>query len=315
MSLQRSCCCGEPEICTVCECNTSYAVSGINLSYQFQRYKTNANQSCTCRYYEYNLVLSFTPATAVVVTKVAGGGCCYRGRFTVNVTGFLDLWQHYDSGSYCPPKLDLQNAYQISTTTCACITVVCNSKTDVCNGPSRAQSLVHTIEIGDFVIECNANLITAGDCDSCSQSGSYQLRCLGGRFQYSTDVGCLSSLSGVAFMGFHGNSQQFCGTGGPVENPGACYLNLESSIPNVGPFAVFAEEECDTGAPDVSCTDPLITSTAARTFDPSWAESLRVSLQSPCGSTDWSGRLFPLTVCPDEYDILQSGAPGFWNYL
>jgi hypothetical protein len=89
VSLQRSCCCGEPEICTVCECNTSYAVSGINLSYQFQRYKTNANQSCTCRYYEYNLVLSFTPATAVVVTKVAGGGCCYRGRFTVNVTGFL----------------------------------------------------------------------------------------------------------------------------------------------------------------------------------------------------------------------------------
>jgi hypothetical protein len=39
-----------------------------------------------------------------------------------------------------------------------------------------------------------------------------------------------------------------------------------------------------------------------------------VSLQSPCGSTDYSGRLFP-GGCSDDYDVLQSGAPGFWNYL
>lgn len=290
-------------------------MSGINLSYQFQRYKTNSNQSCVCRYIEQNLVLTFTPASAVVVTKVAGGGCCYRGRFTVNVNGFLDLSQHYDSGTYCPPKVDYNNAYTINTTTCACITVVCNSKTDVCGQPSRAQSLVHTIEIGDFEVECNANLITAGDCDSCMQEGSYQLRCIGGRFQYSTDVGCLDDLSGVAFMGFHGNSQQLCGSGGPVSQPGACYANLDTSIANVGPFAIFAEEECDSQAEPVSCTDPLITSTAARTFDPAWNESLRVSLQSPCGSTDWSGRLLPNTTCLDEYDVLQSGAPGFWAYL
>lgn len=299
----------------MCECNTSYAVSGINLAYQFQRYKTNATQACDCRYNEFNLNLTFAPAGPVTVTKVSGGGCCYRGRFTVNVGGFLDLWQHYDSGSYCPPKIDAQNAYQIvNTTTCACITVVCNSKVDVCNGSTMATSLVHTIEIGDFVIECNANVIYAGDCDSCAQQGSFALRCLGGRFQYSTDVGCLSGLSGVKFMGFHGNSAQYCGTGGPVENPGACYRNLDSNIAQWGPFAVRTEEECSEQDKQ-QCIDPVASGAFLPTFDASWAESLRVSLQSPCGSTDWSGRLFPLSICPDEYDILQSGAPGFWNYL
>lgn len=315
MSLQRACCCGEPEPCTVCECNTSYAVGGINLAYQFQRYKVGAPQACDCRFNEFNLNLTFAPAGPVTVTKVSGGGCCYRGRFNVNVGGFLDLSQHYDSGSYCPPKIDAQNAYQIvNTTTCACITVVCNSKVDVCNGSTMATSLVHTIEIGDFVIECNANVIYAGDCDSCPQQGSFALRCLGGRFQYSTDVGCLSGLSGVKFMGFYGNSQQFCGTGGPVENPGACYLNLESNIAQFGPFAVRTEEECSEQDKQ-QCIDPVASGAFLPTFNASWAESLRVSLQSPCGSTDWSGRLFPLSICPDEYDVLQSGAPGFWNYL
>ena len=315
MSLQRSCCCGEPEPCTVCACNTSYAVSGINLAYQFQRYKTNANQACDCRYNEFNLNLTFSPAGPVTVTKVSGGGCCYRGRFTVNVGGFIDLWQHYDSGSYCPPKIDTQNAYQIlNTTTCACITVVCNQFASNCNGPATSPALVHTIEIGDFVIECNANIITAGDCDSCSQQESLALRCLGGRFQYSTDVGCLSGLSGVRFMGFHGNSAQYCGTGGPVENPGACYRNLDSNIAQHGPFAVRTEGECSEQDKQ-QCIDPVASGAFLPTFDASWAESLRVSLQSPCGTTDWSGRLFPLSICPDEYDVLQSGAPGFWNYL
>jgi hypothetical protein len=173
---------------------------------------------------------------------------------------------------------------------------------------------VHTIEIGDFVITCNANIITAGDCDSCPQQESLALRCLGGRFQYSTDVGCLSGLSGVRFMGFHGNSAQYCGTGGPVENPGACYRNLDSNIAQFGPFAVRTEEECSEQDKQ-QCIDPVASGAFLPTFDASWAESLRVSLQSPCGSTDWSGRLFPLSICPDEYDVLQSGAPGFWNYL
>jgi hypothetical protein len=290
-------------------------VSGINLSYQFQRYKTGTPQACDCRFNEFNLNLTFSPAGPVTVTKVSGGGCCYRGRFTVNVGGFIDLWQHYDSGSYCPPKIDTQDAYQIvNTTTCACITVVCNSKVDVCNGATMATSLVHTIEIGDFVIECNANVIYAGDCDSCAQQGSFALRCLGGRFQYSTDVGCLSGLSGVKFMGFHGNSAQYCGTGGPVENPGACYRNLDSNIAQFGPFAVRTEEECSEQDKQ-QCIDPVASGAFLRTFDASWAESLRVSLQSPCAATDWSGRLFPVSICPDEYDILQSGGPGFWNYL
>lgn len=314
MSLQRSCCCGEPEPCTVCACNTSYAVSGINLSYQFQRYKTNANQACTCRYNEFNLNLTFSPAGPVTVTKVSGGGCCYRGRFTVNVGGFLEIWQHYDSDSYCPPKIDTQDAYQIvNTTTCACITVVCNQFASNCNGPATSPALVHTIEIGDFVIECNANILTAGDCDSCPQEGSAALRCLGGRFQYSTDVGCLSGLSGVRFMGFHGNTQQYCGTGGPVENPGACYRNLDSIYQQHGPFAVRGEGECSEQDKQ-QCIDPITSFALLRTFDPSWVESLRVSLQSPCGSTDYSGRLIPIG-CSDDYDILQSGAPGFWNYL
>ena len=313
MSLQRSCCCGEPEICTVCECNTSYAVSGINLAYQFQRYKTNANTACTCRYNEFNLNLTFSPAGPVTVTKVSGGGCCYRGRFTVNVGGFLEIWQHYDS-SYCPPKIDTQNAYQIvNTTTCACITVVCNAFASNCNGPATSPALVHTIEIGDFVIECNANIMFAGDCDSCPQEGSAALRCIGGRFQYSTDVGCLSGLSGVRFMGFHGNNQQYCGTGGPVENPGACYRNLDSIYAQHGPFAVRTEGECSEQDRQ-QCIDPITSFALLRTFDPSWTESLRVSLQSPCASTDYSGRLSPIG-CSDEYDILQSGAPGFWNYL
>jgi len=313
VSLQRSCCCGEPEICTVCECNTSYAVSGINLSYQFQRYKTNANIACTCRYNEFNLNLTFSPAGPVTVTKVSGGGCCYRGRFEVNVGGFLEIWQHYDS-SYCPPKIDTQNAYQIlNTTTCACITVVCNAFASNCNGPATSPALVHTIEIGDFVIECNADLMFAGDCDSCPQNGPTALRCLGGRFQYSTDVGCLSGLSGVRFMGFHGNNQQYCGTGGPAENPGACYLNLDSIYQQHGPFAVRTEEECSE-QDEQHCIDPITSFATLKTFDPSWVESLRVSLQSPCGSTDYSGRLFP-SGCSDDYDVLQSGAPGFWNYL
>jgi hypothetical protein len=216
---------------------------------------------------------------------------------------------------YCPPPITWSQAYPFTRTTCACLTVACNSKVDVCGGPSRATALVHTIEIGDFIVDCNADLLTGGDCDSCPTQGVFALRCLGGRFQYASDVGCLNNLQNRAFMGFYGRSQQWCGTGGPVSQPGACYANLEASIANVGPFAVIAEGECSEGQDDDDCIDPAAVGDALRTFSSSWAESLRTELQGPCRSVDWSGRLSTTTGCSDEYDVLQGGGGGYWTYV
>jgi hypothetical protein len=216
---------------------------------------------------------------------------------------------------YCPPPITWSNAYPFTRTTCACLTVACNSKVDVCGGPSRATALVHTIEIGDFIVDCNADILTAGDCDSCPEQGVFALRCLGGRFQYASDVGCLNNLQNLAFMGYYGNTQQLCGTGGPVSQPGACYANLEASIANVGPFAVIAEGECSEGQDDEDCIDPAAVGDALRTFSSSWPETLRTELQGPCRNVDWSGRLFPTSTCQDEYDVLQGGGGGYWTYV
>jgi hypothetical protein len=126
----------------------------------------------------------------------------------------------------------------------------------------------------------------------------------------------LNNLTGVKFNGFHGPSQQLCGSGGPPSNPGGCFANLEASIANVGPFAVIAEEECSEGQDDEDCIDPpAVGYTDFATYRSGWPETLRNDLQGPCGGTDFSGRLFLNSVCFDEYDVLQSAAPGFWAYL
>jgi hypothetical protein len=315
MSLQRACCCGEPTVCSVCSCATSYRVNGINLSYSFTINKVGAGPACTCRFREYDIQVNIVPSSRVIATKVSGGSCCYRARFDVSVSGYVNLRQYYDSGSYCPPTITWSNTYPFTRTTCACLTVACNSKVDVCGGPSRATALVHTIEIGDFIVDCNADILTAGDCDSCPEQGVFALRCLGGRFQYASDVGCLNNLQNLAFMGYYGNTQQLCGTGGPVSQPGACYANLEASIANVGPFAVIAEGECSEGQDDEDCIDPAAVGDALRTFSSSWPETLRTELQGPCRNVDWSGRLFPTSTCQDEYDVLQGGGGGYWTYV
>ena len=315
MSLQRACCCGEPTVCSVCSCATSYRVNGINLSYSFTINKVGAGPACTCRFREYDIQVNIVPSSRVIATKVSGGSCCYRARFDVSVSGYVNLRQYYDSGSYCPPTITWSNTYPFTRTTCACLTVACNSKVDVCGGPSRATALVHTIEIGDFIVDCNADILTAGDCDSCPEQGVFALRCIGGRFQYASDVGCLNNLQNLAFMGYYGNTQQLCGTGGPVSQPGACYANLEASIANVGPFAVIAEGECSEGQDDEDCIDPAAVGDALRTFSSSWPETLRTELQGPCRNVDWSGRLFPTSTCQDEYDVLQGGGGGYWTYV
>ena len=315
MSLQRACCCGEPTVCSVCSCATSYVVNGINLSYSFTINKVGAGPACTCRYREYDIQVNIVPSSQVIATKVAGGSCCYRARFDVSVTGYVNLRQYYNSGSYCPPTITWSQAYPFTRTTCACLTVACNSKVDVCGGPSRATALVHTIEIGDFIVDCNVDMLTGGDCDSCPTQGVFALRCLGGRFQYASDVGCLNNLQNRAFMGYYGNTQQLCGTGGPVSQPGACYANLEASIANVGPFAVIAEGECSEGQDDDDCIDPVAVGDALRTFSSSWPETLRTELQGPCRTVDWSGRITTTGTCLDEYDVLQGGGGGFWTYV
>jgi hypothetical protein len=174
---------------------------------------------------------------------------------------------------------------------------------------------VHTIEIGDFIVDCNVDMLTGGDCDSCPTQGVFALRCLGGRFQYASDVGCLNNLQNLAFMGYYGNTQQLCGTGGPVSQPGACYANLEASIANVGPFAVIAEGECSEGQDDEDCIDPAAVGDALRTFSSSWPETLRTELQGPCRNVDWSGRITTTGTCLDEYDVLQGGGGGYWTYV
>jgi hypothetical protein len=315
MSLQRACCCGEPTICSVCSCASSYRVNGINLSYSFTFNKAAPGAGCTCRYREYDISVNIVPTGRVIATKVAGGSCCYRARFDVSVSGYVNVRQYYDSGSYCPPVINMSATYPFTRTTCACLTVACNSKVDVCSGPSRATALVHTIEIGDFVVDCNVDLLTAGDCDSCTTQQVFALRCIGGRFQYATDVACLNSLSNVAFIGFYGKPEQLCGTGGPVSEPGACYANLDANIQFLGPFSVIAEGECAEGVDDYDCIDQPVSGTALQTFASTWPETLRTELQGPCGSVDWSGRITTTGTCLDEYDVLQSGAPGFWTYV
>lgn len=318
MSLQRACCCGEPTICSVCSCATSYRVNGINLSYSFTFNKASAGASCVCRWKEYDISLNIVPNQRVIATKVTGGSCCYRARFDVTVTGSVNLRQYYDSTSYCPPALNYSNTYSFTRTTCACLTVRCETKVDVCGGPSRATGLLHTIEIGDFIVNCNAEVLTSGDCDSCPTQGVFALKCIGGRFQFVSDASCLNNLTNVASMGFYGNTQQWCGIGGPVSEPGACFANLESNIftNGLGPFSLVLESECAEGVDDYNCTDSIETIAECPTFAPLWPETLRTELQGPCRSVDWSGPLAPSGVCVNDiWDVLQGGGGAMWTYV
>ena len=100
-----------------------------------------------------------------------------------------------------------------------------------------------------------------------------------------------------------------------MSEPGACYANLEANIQFLGPFSVIAEGECAEGVDDYDCIDQPVSGTALQTFASTWPETLRTELQGPCGSVDWSGRITTTGTCLDEYDVLQSGAPGFWTYV
>lgn len=316
MSLHRSCCCGEPSDCSATCCNTSYTVAPFNLPYTFER--TVTGTSCGqgyCYRRSYTIALNVIHGGGTVLTRtvLAGGAsCCYRGTTTLQVTGTVTIEEVFEAGNnLCPPPDNLGktvvHTYNFDRDVCACFTVTCSNKIDACNY-THAPGLQHTLEVGDFVIVCDHEGFTA-DCDTCpTPYGPWQLRSVGARFAWSSDVGCLTALANKKCLGWWPPADQACG---PVGEYGLCYANLQTNVASAGPFGIVQQEECDQGRID-NCTDDSFGGVFLPTIFTGEPPAISNLLQSPCPNVDTD-----YNPCPTINIAIrqQGGCPFSWAYL
>jgi hypothetical protein len=313
MSNHRWCCCDEPTpVCGDFCCNTSYVTSQFTLNYLFEFVITGNNSGCTSvgfdfrRHYTIDLQFVVDP---IVVTKY---GCCYRGRGDVAVTGTVTMTEDYEGAVICPPPFDAPwtrtNTWQVEQTTCACISAICQSYVPHCEGVS-GPAIQHTLEIGDFVVECGMTYYL-GDYDTCPvEYGPFGLRCIGGRFAFKTDIDCLNLVGQHECMGWYPPTQQWCGTEGVGELLGGCFNHLESNTIQHGPFAMVLIEECSPGLDDFSCVDAQHAIALLPTL--TGPSNIQVLLQSACANVDTDyDPCTTLNVAVRQ----QGGCPTWWTY-
>jgi hypothetical protein len=137
-------------------------------------------------------------------------------------------------------------------------------------------ALRHTVEIGDFIIDCSAELWTDSGCDPiCPVKGQppVALRCQGGAVDYLTPLVCLDTLLAADFLcaGYRN---------GPVSS--YCFSTVGAAASR-GPFGVEEESECSPGQDDFPCLDTSQSATGVSL----WHTSFYAPPSQPlCGS--WS---------------------------
>lgn len=299
-------------------CASSYAVNDFTLNYLYERIVSGSptidcgQGYCYRRSYTIDLSITKEPGFVVTKTVLSGGECCYRGTGSVTITGTVQFEEFFDGISICPPPYNVgwnqTHTFRFERTTCACITVRCDSKVDHCDGTS-APALQHTLEIGDFVVECSAEYVEA-DCDTCPvPMGPFSLRCIGGRFAFKSSVNCLNVVTDRECLGWWPKTQQYCGDG---EAYGPCFYNLEEAVVTHGPFAIITETECAEGIDDYPCLDGgaapfgLVLETRGDEIP-----AILTQLQSPCANVDTD-----YTPCIGINVAIrqQGGCPFHWTY-
>lgn len=314
-NLSRQCCCEPGPACSAFCCASSYVVGNFTLGYLFEKTITGSSGvDCGqgyCLRRSYTIDLNIVKDTAFVVTKtvLAGGECCYRGTGEVTVTGTVTVTEAFDGISICPPPYNVpstsEHVYTFEWQVCACITVNCDAKINHCAGMT-APALQHTLEIGDFVVYCNHEGIDA-DCDSCPVPyGPVELRCVGGRFAWSSSVACLPSVADRQCLGWWPPTQQLCGAEATT-----CFFALESNVLLNGPFGIVQRPECAAGRDDAPCIDEILGDRLLPTINFGEPAAITNELKSACANVDTD-----FNPCNTINFAVrqQGGCPLFWTY-
>ena len=276
MNLSMQCCCDiELGDCSdACECATSYTINALQgqYSYQFELDYGSAwdcsvcpsQQGCSATWWSISVAWALT--APMVVTRSAdpsGVGCIYSGTGTVHVQGSVDYtykWQCNDLPG-CP-AFESTQTWTFDTETCVCVTVRCEASptgsNPGCNDSVPGAAWRHTVEIGDFVVACDAELWSDSGCDPvCPVQGPpVGLRCQGGAVDYLTPLACLDTLMPADWI---------CAgwRNGPVSS--YCFASVGAAAPR-GPFGVQVEGECSPGQDDYPCLDAGQASTGVTLF-------------------------------------------------
>jgi hypothetical protein len=294
MNLSMQCCC-ETELGDCddsCDCATSYTIDGLQGTYRYESEldyggawtcaSCPGQQGCSVTWW--GIDLGWTLVGTIVMTRSAdpsGTGCIYTGTGTVLVTGSLDYTYKWECNDLegCP-AFDETQTFNFSTETCVCVTVRCEANligaVPGCNGSIPGAAWRHTVEIGDFIVTCSAELWTDSGCDPiCPVKGQppVALRCQGGAVDYLTPLVCLDTLLAADFLcaGYRN---------GPVSS--YCFSTVGAAASR-GPFGVEEEGECSVGQDDFPCLDTSQSATGVSL----WHTSFYAPPTQPlCGS--WS---------------------------
>lgn len=344
------CCCGTPS-CTgcpssSCPCNSSYAVTGINFTYQFI-YGSPAIPCAECNTgcyrKEYSILLTFTQPTAISVTRRTcpeTNACGWYGQFelTCNYTVELEEEGKCFGASSSGLNRIKKSTWTGSRTVQACLHITCGgcANHEGCTGnlTTNTKAWFHRLEICDFAIACSNVTILGGkasanapceagaDCDwgappgylPCDY-GPLSLRCIGGSLGYVSKYLCLSTLQAQDWRCQGWYQTRLCElpcTGTISQNP--TVSTLSANVNANGVFAMYLDDECSAGDPgddgDCDKTNRVAWGSAMQTL--LGDSTLLTALTSYCGSVD---DVIPVPSCPQyQYTVFQSGCPNPWTY-
>jgi hypothetical protein len=309
MNLSMQCCCEIDlgDCGDSCDCATSYTIDALQGTYRYEvelGYSSAWNcLSCLsqgdCSATWWGINLGWTLVGTMVLTRFpdpSGTGCYYRGTGTVLVTGSMDYtyrWQCMNMEE-CPSFEETQT-WNFNTETCVCVTVRCEANlvgaVPGCNGSIPGAAWRHTVEIGDFIIDCSAELWRDLGCKPvCPIKGDppVALRCVGGAVDYLTPLVCLDTLDAADFL---------CAGYQPS---GYCFTTVGGAS-TYGPFGVHTEGECSPGQDDFPCLD---NSPGAGTFAFGRTNAYWTAAQPLCGSWGISQNICNGTI---RFDAAQAG--------
>lgn len=346
-NFQYQCCCSE-EACdecpsSSCPCNTSYAVNGIDFSYQF--IYGSPDIPCTycntgCYRKEYSITLQFQQTAAATVTRRTcpeNGKCGWYGTLDLECTYTVELLEQGKCFSTTGLNRTKSQTFTGTVTVDACIHVTCRgcATHEGCAGflVSNERAYHHTLEICDFPIKCTDVELLGGyalpsgpcecgaDCDwdaanyAPCDCGPFSLRCIGGTLSFLSKYKCLSTLVAADYRcrGWYNPLRcELPCTGTVSTNP--TVSTLDQNVASCGVFAVVVDSECseqDAGD-DGYCDQKTRTSAFLPTNGAPFDAGIQEALQSYCGSVD---DVMLVTSCaPYEYTVFQIGCPNPWTY-
>jgi len=270
VNLHMLCCCGDNAnpCAPACECASSYIISGITGSLNWEVNPARTAPCTNCDDYDSAgssrsqfLTITFTQGPTTALAKVAGT-CCYKA------TGILYAtynWSATDRLTCCPFEPQ-QVCYHNETKTGTkqipfCYTVVCQP-----NVYDNGVGWVHSLTMCGF---CVGNIQTISgesdnDCldpDLCNNLPLARLGlCFGGgSYTWHTALKCLDTIqrpADVRYVSWCSNNYD-CQVGG--ENV-ACYQPQRDQSISMGPFSPYLVNEFTAGNPEPDpCGDVTIT--------------------------------------------------------